>query len=409
MRLATRGRRRAATTLFPGNYLVFRHLALQIPNNGVRVAPIANSLDNQIRQMLIPWLKREARDNPEWLEFRDVDEDKIELVEPISITGNVKPTSWWCTNPKCNRFFYGALSQVGINSAKCPDCKQKKLVQFPAIFMCPTCHAVEQVQNVKCPECRDSRSVILTGKGGRRLSYRWKCTRHPDFKLFVGKNCLRDQTRMVLKSVGGRIYHAETWSHVTPRTIKSLKPQVISSLSFAPSRATVIDVTIGRIPVANPDAYYQGNEQSFKEPFVNPDTGRYMGFVSFIETDAITVSHAGGAGFDDLTLHSLEHALLNAAPAVTGLTQDEFGSDLNYDKGELVIYDNVYGGSGGCRLLADRRLNRWLQVVRELAECYQVQCDSACRGCLFLPSRLCRHINHDLDRNTVLNLIAPSP
>lgn len=409
MRLATRGRRKAAATLFPGNYLVFRNLALQVPNNGVQVAPLANSLDNQIRRLLIPWLKREARNNPQWREFKNIDKDGIELVEPIGITGNVKPTSWWCTNQECNKFFYGSFRQVGIFSAKCPDCKERRLVQFASVFICPTCHAIEPVQSVKCPECKDSRSIILTGKGGRRISYRWKCTRHPAFELFVGKNCLRDQTRMVLKSVGGRIYHPETWSHVTPQTINSLQPQVRGAIQFAPSRATVIDVTVGRIPIANPEAYYRGNEQSFKEPFVNPNTGRYIGLVSYIDTDAITISNKTGTGYDDLTLHSLEHALLNAAPAVTGLTQDEFGSDLNTSRGELVIYDNVFGGSGGCRLLVDRRLDRWLQVVRELAECHQVQCDAACRGCLFLPSRLCRRINHDLDRHTVLNLIASSP
>lgn len=60
---------------------------------------------------------------------------------------------------------------------------------------------------------------------------------------------------------------------------------------------------------------------------------------------------------DNITMHSLKHALLNAAPAVTGLTQDEFGADLQSIDGQLVIFDNEPGGTGGCQLLADRRLN----------------------------------------------------
>jgi len=124
-----------------------------------------------------------------------------------------------------------------------------------------------------------------------------------------------------------------------------------------------------------------------------------------LETDAIIITTLKPEYRDNLTLHSLKHALLNAAPAVTGLTQDEFGADLQEEQERIVLFDNISGGTGGCRLLADRRLHRWLQVARELAECHQVQCEDACRGCLFLPSRICRQGNHNLDRHRVLEVI----
>ncbi|MFL6209807.1 MAG: DUF1998 domain-containing protein [Pyrinomonadaceae bacterium] len=407
MKLATRGRRKSTTTLFPGNYFVHRNLALQVPDNGVRVAPLRHSLYNQVMRELLPWLQRQSRGNPEWNQFRGINEDNLELVEPVSITSNVSPYSWWCTNPECHKLFYGSLRSVGIVSGRCPICNQRTLVQFASIFMCPTCHAIEPVQSVNCPECKDKRSVVLSGSGGRRLEYRWRCTRHPHFELFVGKNCLRDQARMVLKPVGGRVYHPEVWSMVTPEALSSSEPNQRGTLRFMPSKAAVIDVTIARIPIANSEAYFRGTELSIKEPFINPNTGSYIGMVSRIDTDAIIISGNRQGGLDEITLHSLEHALLNAAPAVTGLIQDEFGSDVNYERGEIVIYDNVFGGSGGCQLLVSRRLDRWLQIMRELAECHQVQCEDACRGCLFLPSRLCRRVNHDLNRFAVLPLLGP--
>ena len=133
-----------------------------------------------------------------------------------------------------------------------------------------------------------------------------------------------------------------------------------------------------------------------------------MGFVSRLETDAVVIESNAKTGTSEQTnliLHSLKHALLNAAPAVTGLTQDEFGANLDLENRELLLYDNRPGGTGGCRLLADRRLLRWLNVARELAECHQVQCAGACRACLFLPTRLCRQGNLSLDRQRVLQLI----
>ncbi len=95
----------------------------------------------------------------------------------------------------------------------------------------------------------------------------------------------------------------------------------------------------------------------------------------------------------------------NAAPAVTGLAQNEFAATYSADNGTVTVWDDVQGGSGGCRLLASRRLDRWLEVARELAECHQIQCEDACRGCLFVPGRMCAEGNANLDRNTALALL----
>jgi hypothetical protein len=265
--------------------------------------------------------------------------------------------------------------------------------------MCPRCHEISTLEPIPCRDCRDRRSVILRGSGGRRREYRWRCTRHPEFEEYVRRICPRDGARMVLKSTGGHLYNTARISHVEAVTAGGGAAR--GHLNFANGRAAVIEMIIGRIPIAEFGAYFRGGELSVVEPFINPQTGRYVALVARLQTDALIIS---GASLDETSLHSLEHALLNAAPAVTGLTQDEFRTDTHNGR-QLVIYDNAAGGTGGARLLGERRLDRWLQVARELAECHQVQCEDACRGCLFLPSRLCREGNVGLNRHRVLSLL----
>jgi hypothetical protein len=404
MSLTTRPRRQVASSLFPRSFWTFRNLSLRVPDNGIRTVTLPFSFLSRILPLLTEYLQNSSR-TPKWSQFRSVTEDRLELVEPAAVTVNVAPTTWWCTNAECNKFFSGTLGQVGIRNASCPACRQRSLVQFASIFMCPVCHIIESVESVICRDCNDSRSIVLVGAGGRRREYRWKCRQHPGFVVFLGKNCPRDGNRMVLKSTGGRIYQPAVWSHVSPQVIANFPSKESTHLRFLPSRANVVDIIVGRIPVADVNAFFRGIERSIVEPFINPDSGNFMGFVSRLETDAITVAFQDRAAADDLGLHSLKHALLNAAPAVTGLIQEEFGAHINVDRGELIIFDNVSGGSGGCRLLVDRRLSRWLQVAHELAECHQVQCEDACRGCLFLPARICRQGNNLLDRRRVLALI----
>jgi len=210
---------------------------------------------------------------------------------------------------------------------------------------------------------------------------------------------------MALKSTGGRLYNTARVSDLQRVLTAGQGPNVVAGLEFRSARARVAEVVVGRIPIADFNAFFGGRERSLVEPFINPATGNFRGLVSQLETDGIVVTIHRADLRDELSLHSVKHALLNAAPAVTGLAQDEFGAEIRPDEGEVLIYDNVLGGTGGCRLLVERRLGRWIQVVRELAECHQVQCDDACRACLFLPSRLCRRGNHDLDRRRVLQLL----
>jgi ATP-dependent helicase YprA (DUF1998 family) len=213
---------------------------------------------------------------------------------------------------------------------------------------------------------------------------------------------------MVLKSTGGRIYYPERLTEVSSQNLSDNQQKRAGGLYFNAARADVVDVVVGRTPVADINEYFRKSERSQVEPFLNKHTGNFMAFVSRLETDAISIrpqTEFLSADEANLSLHSLKHALLNSAPAVTGLTQDEFGASLNTDAQELLVYDNVLGGSGGCRLLASRRLNRWLNVAHELAECHQVQCEDACRACLFLPTRLCRQGNAVLSRHRVLELI----
>lgn len=402
MRLTTRGRRQVATSLFPGNYWIFRNLSLRVRDGGIEAAPLPFTVLKQLLPPLVDQLRQRAALSPDWNRFQNIDEDRLELTEPVTVRVDVSPMTWWCTS--CLSLLSGPLGRVGIEQGRCPRCRRRAMVQVASVFMCPTCHAIEPLERALCKQCNDSRSVVLEGHGGRRREYRWRCTRHPDFELYVQKQCRRDGTRMSLKSTGGRLYNTARITTVQASIVGDLKATEVGSLRFSQSRAVVVDVVVGRIPIADFGEYYRHVERSPVEPFVNPNTGNFMGIVSLLETDAITITPEHEQA-DNLTLHSIKHALLNAAPAVTGLTQDEFGADLQLEQGQLIFYDNVPGGTGGCRLLADRRLERWLQVARELAECHQVQCADACRGCLFLPTRICRQGNLSLDRQRVLGLV----
>lgn len=410
MKLTSRGRRQIATSLFPGNFWVFRNLSLRVLEGGVQTAPLPFSVQQWLIPRISADLATKAADNPKWRGFRGITQDRLELVEPVGVKTAVSPRTWWCT--RCKSLTNGPVSKVGIKDGICPKCRTQTIIQLASIFVCPTCHDMKPVEAVVCPQCNDSRSVILEGREGRRREYRWRCSKHPDFELYVRRNCVADGSRMVLKSTGGRIYYPERLTEVSAHASPEGTQQSVGDLCFSPSHAAVVDIVVGRIPVADLNEYFRKTERSPIEPFRNVHTGNFMAFVSRLETDAIAVTARSKFPSNEeanLFLHSLKHALLNAAPAVTGLTQDEFGASLNPDTQELLIYDNVLGGSGGCRLLAGRRLRRWLHVARELAECHQVQCEDACRACLFLPTRLCRQGNRFLSRSSVLELIPDDP
>lgn len=406
MKLTTRGRRQVATSLFPGNFWTFRNLSLRVPEAGIQTAPLPFSAQQWLNPRISSALANRGENNPNWRGFRGITPDRLELVEPVGVKASVSPRTWWCT--RCKSLTNGPLSKVGIEGGKCPKCHTQTIIQLASIFICPTCHTMEPVEAVACTKCSDSRNVILEGREGRRREYRWKCLKHRDFELYVRRNCARDGSRMVLKSTGGRLYYPERLTEVASHNSAEYRQRRFGGLCFNFAHASVVDTVVGRVPVADLNEYFRRNEKSQVEPFRNKHTGNFMAFASRLETDAVAITTESKLQNSDeanLVLHSLKHALLNAAPAVTGLTQDEFSASLNPESQELLVYDNVLGGSGGCRLLAGRRLHRWLNVARELAECHQIQCEDACRACLFLPTRLCRQGNSALSRHRVLELI----
>lgn len=406
MRLTSRGRRQVSRTLFPGSYWVFRKLVMRVPDDGVVGAPVPMSEMMRLAQPLVEWLSHQARSSPPWREFRSIDVDRIELIEPTEVRVEVAPETWWCTN--CGKVYNGDIRRTGIRGGVCPTCQQRRVVQFPSFFMCPTCHRIQDVEPFRCPQCHDSRNVVLRASGGRRRQYRWTCTVHPDWTQYVFSTCRHDGSRMVLKSAGGRIFYDARFSQVTFQETHESVPVVRGNLTFRIARANVSDVIVGRRPIADVSGFWQGREHPPVQPFINRQTGRFLCLVSAITTDAIVVE-GRGAPLDDVAAHSVKHALLNAAPAVTGLVQDEFGAHLEPNRGggySVIIYDDVAGGTGGSRMLATTRLARWVAVATELAECHQIQCDDACRGCLFLPARVCRQGNQNLDRFDVLAAIA---
>ena len=401
----SRGARLAATTLYPRSYMVFRNLSLRVREGEVSVAQVPFSDLRTLLPSVVERTRQNAATNRAWNAFATVSEDVLELGIPTRVVACVEPHSWWCSRG-CGKFYSGQLQRLGIRRGICPACEVKGIVQLASVFMCPRCHSIRAVEPPRCRECGDSQHVVLQGTGGRRREYAWVCSRHPAFREAVEGYCDRGHqaVRMAMKSTGGLLYKPERITDITYREFRGQEGISARGLVAYRAKVRVVEAVVGRTPIADSRQFYTGRELSPIEPFLNPATGHFMGFVSQLKTDAIVIDVANEAARSHLGLHSLKHALLNAAPGVTGLTQDEFGAYLP-DDGRLVVYDNVAGGTGGCRLLADRRLDRWLTLARELAECHQNQCDSACRGCLFLPARVCGENNQQLDRYEVLRLI----
>jgi len=72
-------------------------------------------------------------------------------------------------------------------------------------------------------------------------------------------------------------------------------------------------------------------------------------------------------------LHSLKHAIINAAPRYTGITRNEFSGYVkpnDTDESELVILDSIEGGSGAIILLG-RHWNMVWQLTKNLIQTRQ--------------------------------------
>src|SRR5438552_11468408 len=288
MALTTRGRRQATNSLFPGNYWVFRNLSLRVPEDGISGHQVSFAVLRDLLPRVVEQLRARAERYADWRSFRDINENRLELLEPDKVSVLVQPTTWWCT--ACGRVYSGPVGRVGIRDGHCPGCMAVQLVQLASVFMCPTCHNIENLEANRCPTCGDSRNVFLEGGGGRRREYRWRCRQHADFNAYVRRNCRHDQTRMALKSTGGRLYNTARVSDLQRVLTPGQGPHVVAGLDFRSARARVAEVVVGRIPIADFNAFFGGRERSLVEPFINPATGHFRGLVSQLETDGIVVT-----------------------------------------------------------------------------------------------------------------------
>ena len=140
MSLTSRGRRQVANSLFPGNYWVFRNLSLRIRDGGVEASPLPFTVLQRLLPNIVDQLRDRAMRYPDWSRFQNVNVNRIDLVEPVTVRTDVGPTTWWCSS--CHNLFNGPLSQVGIQNGRCPSCRQRTMVQLASVFMCPTCHII---------------------------------------------------------------------------------------------------------------------------------------------------------------------------------------------------------------------------------------------------------------------------
>ena len=99
-------------------------------------------------------------------------------------------------------------------------------------------------------------------------------------------------------------------------------------------------------------------------------------------------------------LHSLEHALLAMLPLITGLDYAKFTGSYDTERNLVIIYDNEYGGIGGCRsILSEEIFDRYLSATKRNIE--RCDCRNRCPNCI--ATSYCGELNNALNRH----LLAP--
>jgi Distinct helicase family with a unique C-terminal domain including a metal-binding cysteine cluster len=98
-------------------------------------------------------------------------------------------------------------------------------------------------------------------------------------------------------------------------------------------------------------------------------------------------------------LHTLKHAFLMMLPLKTGLDFTKFAGSYDIDDDRIIIYDNEFGGIGGCQLLSEDQdlFLDYLEITRKrLQDC---DCRSRCLKCLV--TNYCGEVNNALNRHLI--------
>lgn len=119
----------------------------------------------------------------------------------------------------------------------------------------------------------------------------------------------------------------------------------------------------------------------------------------FFEDDEDERESYNGDQLKRWVLHTLKHAFLMLLPLKTGLDYTKFAGLYDIDDNRVIIYDNEFGGIGGCQSLANDEslFIDYLEITKKrIGDC---DCRSRCLKCLV--TNYCGEVNNALNRHLI--------
>jgi hypothetical protein len=287
--------------------------------------------------------------------LRMADEDKIknEIIEseivknleeleekvfcPKTITVTPFPTTAFCT--RCG-IIYKTKIPFDFLCVKC----RGQVRQLPDVWLCKNYHITEIDAPERCSQCGKNKFEHLGG-------YRWKCVncrkRNDTFRRY----CPRCTEKNEVKAENIPKTYADAIRFVTfnenKETSKRLKTEDYNNHGLEVLFGNCDILFLAKEYVVNP----------FGRPIYYPitDEGEPIVWADIMSSEGIKIKISEKVkeefSFEWNTfVHSLKHALINAAPKYTGVTRNEFIGIIKPGEDEIIIVDSADGGSGASRL-----------------------------------------------------------
>jgi len=117
--------------------------------------------------------------------------DTFELVVPESVSAELFPRVFWCSNPRCGRVFDHANSGR-VPRRVCPECNTGELVQLRWVCV-HHCGELLQLQPPRCRQCEAGvRRMALDTRGSEHIvQFRWVCRGCGAVQSVFGGYCSR--------------------------------------------------------------------------------------------------------------------------------------------------------------------------------------------------------------------------
>lgn len=270
---------------------------------------------------------------------RGIEEIEEKILCPKSI--NVKPFPSIAFCEKCG-IIYGKKRKIPIDFI-CINCNAN-VRQLPEVWICDFGH----ISEIDAPDRCFCGSEFFEHMG----YYKWNCKKcgkkNDRYKIPPTCDICKNKVRALkIPKIRAKDYNFNLFN-VNNVIAGKLRPSIYNkkglNISFGECKllflATDYECRTHNISRSFPIL----NEEN--EPVILADTLTTEGI-------KINISDALNKDFGDnwsIFVHSLKHALINAAPKYTGVTRHEFIGIFKPDKNEIIIADSDEGGNGASRL-----------------------------------------------------------